>query len=294
MDLLKPIDSDNWQTNFVEQQSQEAVDVLESGFIIYFPKLAFSLSDAEKQFLSKDSLGPKSKNISYDIRVDKLRGNAYQGDEHHALQTILKRYAIQTKNLLSNLLPDYLAGLQQARTSFRPIEVKGRKTSFRKDDIRLHVDAFPSTPTKGVRILRVFSNIDYITHKLRIWRVKHEFSKLVERFKPRLKKPFPSSASIMQRLKLTKDYRTCYDHYMLQLHDSMKKDLDYQKKNQQQHLELPVATTWMVYTDLVPHAAMSGQHMLEQTFHLPVSAMVNPNRSPLRQLENHFNYEALV
>jgi hypothetical protein len=42
----------------------------------------------------------------------------------------------------------------------------------------------------------------------------------------------------------------------------------------------------MVFTDVVSHAAMSGQYAFEQTFHLPVSVMRNPSRAPLRVLEN--------
>ena len=41
----------------------------------------------------------------------------------------------------------------------------------------------------------------------------------------------------------------------------------------------------MVYTDQVSHAALYGQDVLEQTFYLPVSAMQDENRSPLRILE---------
>jgi hypothetical protein len=33
------------------------------------------------------------------------------------------------------------------------------------------------------------------------------------------------------------------------------------------------------------HAVLSGQFMLEQTFHLDVEAMAEPARSPLRVLE---------
>jgi hypothetical protein len=33
------------------------------------------------------------------------------------------------------------------------------------------------------------------------------------------------------------------------------------------------------------HAAVSGQHMLEQTIHLPVSALYDPASSPLAMLQ---------
>ena len=42
----------------------------------------------------------------------------------------------------------------------------------------------------------------------------------------------------------------------------------------------------MVFTDGVPHAAMSGQFALEQTFIIPVDALVSPATAPLRVLES--------
>ena len=41
----------------------------------------------------------------------------------------------------------------------------------------------------------------------------------------------------------------------------------------------------MTFTDEVSHAAMAGQYQLEQTFLLPLAAMHDPARSPLRVLE---------
>ena len=41
----------------------------------------------------------------------------------------------------------------------------------------------------------------------------------------------------------------------------------------------------MAFTDQVSHAAMAGQYQLEQTFYLPVAAMIDESRSPLRILE---------
>jgi 3-deoxy-D-manno-oct-2-ulosonic acid (Kdo) hydroxylase len=48
--------------------------------------------------------------------------------------------------------------------------------------------------------------------------------------------------------------------------------------------EFPGASTWLTFTDAVPHAAMAGQYQLEQTFLLPVDAMVDRDRSPLEIL----------
>jgi hypothetical protein len=72
---------------------------------------------------------------------------------------------------------------------------------------------------------------------------------------------------------------------MLQLHDLMKADNAYQRDAPQTAFDFPAGSTWMAFTDQVSHAAMAGQYQLEQTFLLPVDAMVSPERSPLRILE---------
>ena len=81
------------------------------------------------------------------------------------------------------------------------------------------------------------------------------------------------------------DMRTAYDALMLQLHDRMKQDAAYQKDTPQTGVDFPAGSTWVTFTDQVSHAALSGQYQLEQTFLLPVHAMLNENRSPLRILE---------
>jgi hypothetical protein len=86
-------------------------------------------------------------------------------------------------------------------------------------------------------------------------------------------------------LGITKRRRSDYDHYMLRLHDRMKADLAYQSSAAQKPYEFPAGSSWIVFTDQVSHAAMSGQYALEQTFHLPVDAMQDPSQSPLRILE---------
>ena len=51
------------------------------------------------------------------------------------------------------------------------------------------------------------------------------------------------------------------------------------------HIAFPPMATWMCYTDSVPHAVLSGQYALEQTFIIPVKALVRPEKSPIRVLE---------
>ena len=76
---------------------------------------------------------------------------------------------------------------------------------------------------------------------------------------------------------------------MLQMHNLMKADDEYQQKASQQEIRFPSGTSWIVQTDDVSHAAMQGQYVLEQTFYLPVKAMKNEAKSPLRILEKMLN-----
>jgi hypothetical protein len=169
------------------------------------------------------------------------------------------------------------------RTSFRPVQVSNRSSSYRKDDKRLHVDAFPSSPNQGNRILRVFCNINPSAD--RVWRLGEPFEAVAKKFAPSIPKPFPGSAAFLHFLRITKTPRTPYDHYMLQIHDRMKADENYQRSAPQQEVRFPPASTWIVQTDHVSHAAMEGQYLLEQTFYLPIHAMKNPELSPQRVLE---------
>ena len=65
----------------------------------------------------------------------------------------------------------------------------------------------------------------------------------------------------------------------------MKADLEYQKNAPQQLVDFMPGSTWICFSDQVLHAAMAGQFMFEQTFHLPITAQYHPEFSPLKVLE---------
>lgn len=283
--MLETFETQQWDEEFSELNQQRAVRQLEGGHILYFPSLAFALSPEEHSFLSPACANPDSKNIGYHLPSQKLWGiQRLPHSQRQQLRNMIQRYAQCSLQLVQHLLPRYSNELSIARTSFRPVQITGRKTSYRKDDKRLHVDAFPSSPNQGNRILRVFCNVNPHGED-RVWRVGEPFEKVAKKFLPDIRKPFPGTAAALRLLKITKSYRTAYDHYMLHLHDNMKADETYQQKAAQQEIHFPPGATWIVQTDHVSHAAMQGQYLLEQTFYLPVCAMQNPALAPLRILE---------
>ena len=66
---------------------------------------------------------------------------------------------------------------------------------------------------------------------------------------------------------------------------AVKADADFQTHSPQSAMDFPAGSTWLAFTDQVSHAATAGQYQLEQTFLLPLAAMVDDRRSPLRILE---------
>jgi hypothetical protein len=197
----------------------------------------------------------------------------------------MQRYADATLGLLRRLLM-YGPALARGRTSLRPAAVEGRVTSWRRDDRLLHVDAFPSMPMQGRRILRIFCNVN--PHgRPRTWRVGEPFPWVTTHFWPRLSPPKWLKQKLLAWLHVTKGIRTEYDHYMLQLHDAMKADGEYQRSAAQETIDFPAGCAWACFTDQVSHAAIAGQFQFEQTFTVPVEAMQSPNTSPLSVLEQH-------
>jgi hypothetical protein len=269
-----------------------AIAALESGNVVYCPNLAFNIAAAEQFLLSEKISSGKSKNISYDHKRQIARGSNLAGNQLATLTDFMQRYANFSYALITQLFPQYEQALQWGRTSYRPVEIKDRPTSKRKDDTRLHVDAFPATPVQGLRILRVFCNVN--PHDApRVWHMGEPFEQLVQQFAPRLKTYSAFKARMLKLIKATKTLRTAYDHYMLHLHDTMKLDDSYQQHVAKIRFDFPANSTWIVFTDQVSHAALAGQYLLEQTFYLPVDAMQAPQLSPLKVWE-HTKSQSLI
>jgi hypothetical protein len=284
MSRIETIYTSSWPPALDGAKADRALEALEDGRILYFPKLHFAMAPEEACFLAAGWSGA-AKNVSYETANDTLKGTTATGEDAAALRRLMIRYAQAAQALLEAVIPAYRGHLALARTSFRPVEVAGRPRSARQDDTRLHVDAFPSRPTSGRRILRVFSNVDP-EGRPRRWRVGGPFEPVARRFFASLPAPWPGSAAALAAVGLTKGRRTAYDHYMLRLHDAMKLDASYQAREETEAIVFPAGTSWIVFTDQVPHAALAGRNALEQTFHLHPAKMRHPERSPLRVLES--------
>lgn len=259
------------------------IAALEAGQVLYLPRLAFTLLEHEQVLLTPAVRDPTVRNISLDAEGG-LKGVLGDAATQAAMAAMIGRFRTQSAGLIDQLLPRYSAHLRRAPTSFRPVQVAGRAQSWRADDRRLHVDAFPSRPNRGERILRVFANVNP-DGLPRTWRIGESFEAVARRFLPRLKPYSRWQARLLHALHVTKSLRSEYDHMMLQLHDAMKSDLSYQSAAPQVTLPFAAGSVWICFSDQASHAVMAGQYLLEQTLHLPAAQQYDAGASPLAILE---------
>lgn len=284
MSAIVTLPIEHWAQPSSETLRDTAARALEAGQVLYLPALSFALTPAERPLLRPSCLDPRRKNISFESSSGAVKGARTAAAEIPLLQALLRRFQRQALTLVQDLLPAYTPHLRLARTSYRPAAVSQRRQSPRKDDRLLHVDAFPSRPNHGERILRVFSNVNP-EGLARTWHVGEPFEDCARAFLPRLPAPRPAWARLLRAAGITRGLRSAYDHYMLTLHDTMKQDRHYQESAPRETVAFAAGSTWIVFSDQTLHAALSGQYLLEQTLHLPVRALLRPEHAPLAVLE---------
>ena len=260
-------------------------DLLERDGVLIVQTEPFRLTSAELELIERHWSDGRSKNSSYNPNTGEI-GVVGTPEVVAGLRDVMARYADWSRDLIAEFFPPYLAELEVGRTSLRRRSVQDEPPlSRRKDDRSLHLDAFTSQPVSGRRILRVFNNVDP-SGADREWAIADGgFEGFAARFSHRARRLMPGEAALLESLSLTKCRRTDYDQIMLGMHDAAKRDRQYQATAPRRYVSFPAGATWLAFTDQTPHAAVSGQCALEQTFYVPVEALAAPASSPLRILE---------
>jgi hypothetical protein len=272
---------------------------LEEGNILLFPETPVPLAEEDVHFLRtlEQSSSGLHKNLAYKPTLDRVSGADMKNADPAAaerLHGILRRYSQDVTAFLTRFLMPYRAQWQLDYASFRPQEERGRDLPLRRRNDLMHTDAFPTRPTHGARILRFFNNLH--PSRTRDWITGEPFAKLVPQFAPeKIPLPAPPPAlgrgarSLGRALGLGRLVpaikRSPYDSFMMRLHNRLKEDAAYQARGWREASFFPPGSSWMVYTDMVPHAVLAGQYALEQTFLVAPEAMVAPEHSPLGVLE---------
>lgn len=275
--------------------SNEQYQRLETGDILYFPRTPFTLTAEERAVLlaQKQVDASYHKNISYRPAQDRLKGiDQSDGRERARVHEVMRAYSERAIAFMASFLSSYAKDWKIDFASFRPIEEQGRKVSHRSRNDLIHVDSFPSRPSHGDRLLRIFTNVN--PERSRIWVTSDSFEQLAWQYagKARLPhRPTPLTRVRSQAVRLLSSAglpvvdRPPYDQFMLRFHHYLKESETFQRDCPKERWEFPPDSTWICFTDTTSHSCISGQYALEQTFIVRRGSLVFPEKAPIAILE---------
>jgi hypothetical protein len=285
---------------FGAEASEAEYRALEAGDILYFPISPPLLADDDRAFLVKQKQVDASyhKNISYRPLEDRLKG-VDQADftQRSRVHEIMRSYSRHAIDLMATFLKRYAADWKIDFASFRPIEESGRQVALHSRNDLLHFDSFPTRPSHGDRLLRIFTNIH--PERARVWLTTDHFEALAGQFADRIGlHQRPGALDIWKSLTaraaaslgLPVVDRPPYDRFMLKFHHAMKEDAGFQQNCRKDQWEFPAGSTWIVFTDGASHACLSGQYALEQTFIVRRRSLAAPEKAPIAILEKLAGY----
>jgi len=283
---------------------------LESNHILYFPRCPVALPDEATLQLLRTQLPAqlRRKNISYYPEQRRLSGLKAGVDRRLYEQTmaVLQQHLGAVQSFLPQVLPGLCNGRAPGKCSLRPIQERGRNLPAHASNERVHVDAGACGVTNGDRILRFFVNIN--PQEDRVWASKGTIQQLLQRhgraaglldasgrLRVRVEKGAADhlrSFAVQCLVRLNERAAALdsspYDRAMRRLHNYMK-DSDHYRADEAGYEEIrfPPGSAWMVFTDGVTHASLSGQFALVTTVLVPRSALQYPQFAPYHLLAAH-------
>jgi hypothetical protein len=275
--------------------SRELCERLESGDVLRLANTPFQPSPDDAALLRSQKQTGKSfhKNIAYKPNRDRTTGlDGADSAVAERMNAILGAYSRGALQHLARLLRDYAGKWQVDYASFRPVEEEGRDLPLRHRNDLMHLDAFPTRPTNGGRILRMFTNLN--PDRPRVWATSDSFEEIAGRYAGpaglrRAGGSLFSAQAVFGRaarlIGLRVPDRSPYDTFMLGFHHYLKGNEEFQKTGRSHTIDFLPGESWIAFTDQVAHAVLSGQYALEQTCIVPYEAMVLPDRSPVAVLE---------
>lgn len=281
----------------------ELGDHLERGKIVKFTTSPIELpsdEDLEKlrQELPKQL---KRKNVSYHPEADKVTGLDENSPVADLAYDVLSTHRERITEFLHRVMPTLATDMNSGTSSFRPLEEKGRNLKPHASNELIHVDAGAYGATNGDRLLRFFVNVNPDVD--RVWASKGAF--------PELFKEYGQAAGLFDDLTPTLErgptgkLRTAllhglakaglplatvldsspYDRVMRKFHNFMKDTPSFQERDDNyQIFNFEPFTAWMVLTDMVSHASVSGQHALIYTGVLKLDECRLPELAPFNIL----------
>ena len=258
---------------------------LERGDILFFPDGGFEIPAAVRTALMGATQDARSfhKNIAYKPHLDKVTG-LVDRSEAAVVGGAMREYSQCALAFMTRILPDYARAWKVDYASFRSIEEQGRELPLVKRNDLLHVDAFPTRPVFGDLILRCFTNVN--AEQSREWMTSDPFAILAKQQAADAGLGrFAGMSKLRRSATRLITHRSPYDSFMLHFHDWLKGNSEYQEGCPKYRFALPPGSTWLVFTDMVPHAVLSGRLALEQTVIVARESLADPANAPSAILE---------
>jgi len=281
-------------------------DALERGAIVYFPRAPIPLPSDDDLVFFREEL-PKLltlKNISYHAEAGRVRGldraDAKLADR---VNRVLVSVSNNVEAFLKTSAPRLTDGWTVGTCSFRPIEEHGRKLKAHASNELVHIDAGAYGATNGDRILRFFVNVN--PKEDRVWATKGDFPNLYRRYADKAGIHPDSAGPRYLRRGPLDQLRTGlltglasvglpaakvldsspYDRVMRKFHNYMKDTPSFQQdKAGHQEFRFPPYSAWMVFTDMVSHASLSGQFAFVHTGIVRLQNCRLPDLAPINIL----------
>ncbi len=283
----------------------ELSDSLERGSIVFFPESPVPLPSEEDLSFIRLEL-PKlirRKNISYHPEVGQIRGLDSEDAELVArVNRILVTVSDSIADFLRKSAPRLTDNWTVGTCSFRPIEEKGRNLKPHSSNELVHIDAGAYGATNGNRILRFFINVNPLED--RVWITKGNFPELfaahgeranlgyanagprylsrgpLDHLRTGLIKLLATGIPVLKVLDSSP-----YDRVMRKFHNYMKDTPSFQQEEHgHEEFRFPPFSAWMVFTDMVSHASLSGQYAFVHTSIVPSENCRIPELAPINIL----------
>jgi hypothetical protein len=266
--------------------------LLERNELISFTECPFQLPAAgDVDFLlAQKTKRHGHKDISFDPVGWRLTGCR---DQHHAarsrLKKILSEYSESTTAWLKTAIPAYEPRLTKDRVTLRTQEEATRALRLTARNDLLHVDNFPTRPTFGRRILRMYVNIN--PTEPQVWALSERFPELLARYSAAHRLPSRSveewtiaAPSVLRLIAGGKGGRSAYDAFMLRLHHFLKESEALQTQATRRVCTFAPGTAWLLFSDGLAHAQLRGRFTLEHSFFVPPECLVHPAEWPVNVL----------
>jgi hypothetical protein len=279
-------------------------DELERGRVVAFPECPIELPSSEDLSFMREEMPKvlKLKNISYHPESDRIIGIKGEKAVIERTHAILKAHSHRVQDFLAKTLPALAQHWMIGTSSFRPMQERGRELSAHASNELVHIDAGAYGATHGNRILRFFVNVNPTED--RVWISKGAFPELFKRFGARAGVAPNGHANYLEEGLLDR-MRTAtvralsalvpparlldsspYDRAMRRFHNFMKDTPEFQA-TPEGHVEFRLKPfwAWMVLTDMVSHAVISGQHAFVDTFVVPLGNCRLKDMAPINILK---------